>query len=128
MKNEKTIKLIAMLLCVVGLASFSSCSRGDSDIIGKWKVTAYTFNDNGHDMRTEIRIGDIWEFKDDGIFIAYGETSSYSVSGNNITIAEGMHSGTITSLTDSKLVMDLIFAVCFEDNPYPTEHIELSKI
>ena len=125
---KKTHKLITMLLCMVSLASFSSCSKGDSDIIGKWKVTAYNFNDNGNDMSTEIRIGDIWEFKDDGIFIAYGETSSYSVSGNNITIAEGMHTGSITSLSDSKLVLDLIFAVNFGDNPYPTEHIELSKI
>lgn len=131
---KKALKLMAMLLCVVSLASLSSCSKddengsGSNNIIGKWEVTIDTWNNNGNDFGHDSRVGEIWEFKDGGIVIADGQSVSYAVSGNDITLMGGMLSGSITSLTNSKLVLDLTVAMRMDNNPYPTEHIEFSKI
>ena len=120
---------MAMLLCVVAFVGLSSCSKDNEDqIIGKWKVVQHSYNDNGNGMEVDSRMGDIWEFKSGGIVILDGEQTSYSISGDDITIMGGMLFGSITTLTNSKLILDLKFAMTYGDNPYPTEHIEFSKM
>lgn len=123
-----------MLLCVAAVATFSSCSKDNEDlIVGKWEVVIDNFNANGNDAYSSdhsSRIGEIWEFKTGGVFSIEGSngsgSTSYSVSGNNIVIMGGIMSGTITTLTKSKMVLDLEMVMTFGGNT-PTEHIEFKK-
>lgn len=119
---RKTLKLIAMLLCVAAVATLSSCSKENEDlIIGKWEVVKCTSNLSGEDNSV---IGRIWEFKTDGMLSADGENVSYSINGNNIILMGGLVSGTITTLTKSKLVMELSFVLATNE----MKHFELKKI
>ncbi len=119
---RKTLKLIAMLLCVAAVATLSSCSKENEDlIIGKWEIVKCTSNLSGED---NSMIGIIWEFKTDGMMSANGQNVSYSIDGNNIILMGGWFSGTITTLTKSKLVMELSSAF----NTDEMTHYELKKI
>lgn len=134
---KKTLKMMATLLCVAAVATFSSCSKdnnsennngnNDASIIGKWEVVKNTYNDNGNDFGHDSRMGHIWEFKTGGIVSMNGENADYSISGNDIVIQGGLLYGSITSLTNFKLVLDLVVAMSQGGHPYPTEHIEFDK-
>lgn len=118
---KKTLKLMTMLLCVVSLASLSSCSR-DGDIIGKWKVTSATSDD---DFDAEAMVGDIWEFTADGVLYRITGTETYSgqyaVNDNYLVANGGILQGPITTLTNSRLVLELTILTS-------TVHMELTKI
>lgn len=80
---RKTLKLMVMLLCVAAVATLSSCSKDNEDlIIGKWEIVKFTDNLLGED---NSRIGEIWEFKTDGMLSSNGgclksfEASSFYV-------------------------------------------------
>ena len=119
---RKTLKLIAMLLCVAAVATLSSCSKDNEVlIIGKWEIVKCTDNLLGEDNSI---IGKIWEFKTGGILSSDGYNASYSINGNNIAIWGGLFSGTITTLTKQNLVLDLVSGF----NPDETKHYEFKKI
>lgn len=122
---------MAILFCVAAVATLSSCSKDNEDlIVGKWEVMIDNFNANGNDAysNSNSKIGEIWEFKTGGVFSKEGSNGStnYSISGDNIVIASGLMSGTITTLTKSKLVLDLEIGLSFGGNT-PTEHIEFNR-
>ena len=124
---KKTLKLMAMMAVMAATMMFVSCSK-ESQIVGKWKCVQEVINDNGNGFGYDSRIDQIWEFKADGVADIDGTKTSYSISGDDITIMGGLLNGTITTLTSSKLVLDLQLAARVGNNPYPTEHLEFSKI
>ncbi len=125
---KKTLKLMAMVVLVaVTTLMFSSCSK-ESMIVGKWKCVQEVYNDNGNEIGNDSRINQVWEFKSDGVVEIDGTKVAYSISGDDITIMGGMLNGTITTLTSSKLVLDLQIEMRYGNNPYPTEHLEFEKI
>lgn len=129
----KTFKTILMLLCIVSLTAITSCSKdditggGNASILGKWKCTVDNYNDNGNDFGYDSFVGSIWEFKDGGVLKMGNETVSYTMDDNNIVIAGGIYSGTVTKLTSSTLILDLQYAISIGNNPYPTDHLEFTK-
>ena len=64
---------------------FVSCSK-ESQIVGKWKCVQEVINDNGNGFGYDSRIDQIWEFKADGVADIDGTKTSYSISGDDITI------------------------------------------
>lgn len=109
---------MAMLLCVVSLASLSSCTKennsdGSNDqIIGKWKCTHSVVKDFDiiqEDLvtQTDSEVGMIWEFKTGNTVIRDGNSASYTISGDNITILGGLVHGKIVTLTSTNLTLDL---------------------
>ena len=123
-KMKKALKMMAMLLCMAAVATLSSCSKDNEDlIIGKWEVVKYTEIENGIATERDNHIGDIWEFKTGGIMSSGGDNITYSVSGNSIVFMGGLMSATIATLTKSKLVLDLVSPL----EPEETRHIELKR-
>ena len=123
-KMKKTLKLMAMLLCVAAVATLSSCSKDNEDlIIGKWEVVKCTKTENGNVEELNSQIGKIWEFKTGGVLSCDGNNTTYSISGNDIILMGGLFSGTITTLTKSKLVLDYSYA-----SNTKTRHYEFKKI
>ena len=113
---------MVMLLCVAAVATLSSCSKDNEDlIIGKWEIVKFTDNLLGED---NSRIGEIWEFKTDGMLSSDGNNISYSINGNDIIFMGGLVYGTITTLTKSKLVMDVGSVL----NTNEINHYEFKKI
>ncbi len=115
---KKTLKLMAMLLCVVSLASLSSCSKennsdGSNDqIIGKWKCThsvvqEFDIIEGGLVTQTDSEVGMIWEFKTGNTVVTDGRAGAYTISDNDITLMGGIVSGKIVSLTSTNLTLDL---------------------
>ena len=97
-----------MLLCVASMATLSSCSKDNEDLlIGKCEVEKCSQTINGNVTDLSAYIGKIWEFKTGGMLTVNGDDVNYSINGNNITIIGGIWSGTITTLTKSELVLDL---------------------
>lgn len=123
-----------MLLCIVSLTAITSCSKdditggGNASILGKWKCTVDKYTDNGNDFGYDSFVGSIWEFKDGGVLKMGNETVSYTMDDNNIVIAGGIYSGTVTKLTSSTLILDLQYAISIGNNPYPTDHLEFAKL
>ena len=125
-------KCIVMLLCFASITSFTFCSKDDDgnteeSIVGKWKVTQHTWKDS-EIVKIDSRIGDIWEFKTGGIVIVNGRQSSYSVSGNDITIMGGILYGSISTLSKNKLILNLKQGITVNDIPPATEHIEFTRL
>ena len=79
---KRTLKMMAMLLCVAAFASLSACSKDNEDLIlGKWKCTVYNYTDNNNGMQYDSPVGEIWEFKEGGVLVSDGNSAAYSVSG-----------------------------------------------
>ena len=125
----KTFKTILMFMCMVPMIALTSCSKDSTadDIIGKWKCTVDNYTDNGNDFGHDSFVGSIWEFKDGGVLKMGNETTTYTMDGNNIVIAGGISSGTVTKLTGSMLILDLKYAMRIGNNPYPTDHLEFAR-
>ena len=85
---KKTMKLMAILLCAVTMATMSSCSKEDTyqrRIIGKWRCIHSYFdqlddptNINPSQYHDDNGVGQIWEFSDDGTMKITGATFSGS--------------------------------------------------
>lgn len=120
-------------MCIASLTALTACSEddtiggGNSSIIGKWKCTMDNYTDNGNDIGYDSFVGSIWEFKDGGVLKMGNETTTYTLDGNNIVIAGGIYSGTVTKLTSSTLILDLKLGMRIGNNPYPTDHLEFTK-
>ncbi len=131
-KMKRTLKMMAMLLCIAAFTSLSSCSKDNEDnedlILGKWKCTVDNYTDNNNGYQHHSYVGEIWEFKDGGVLVSDGNSVAYSVSGETITIYGGLMSGTIEELTSSKLVLDLQYNMGYRGNPPDRTHLEFSKI
>lgn len=120
---KKTLKMMAMLLCVATVATLSSCSKDSEDlIIGKWEVVKCTKIENGNVTEASSDFGNIWEFKTGGVLSYDGNNTTYSISGNDIVIM-GVLNGTISTLTQSKLVLDLVSTM----NTNWNRHYEFKK-
>ena len=116
--------MMAMLLCVAVVATLSSCSRDNEDlIIGKWKIVKDTYTVIANGMVIENpndAVGEIWEFKTDGtVAVTYHyynevtyrhfdetEINTYTVSGNTLLIMGGIIRYPITTLNKSKMVWE----------------------
>ena len=99
MKNK--FKLIALLLCMVGIVILSSCSSGENNelIVGTWECT---YSNDG-----PARFH--WVFESDGTFITddpidvfCGEEISYRVRGSRLILG-GYVYYTIDKLTETEL-------------------------
>jgi hypothetical protein len=130
----KTVKSILMLMCIVSLTALTSCNKdddtaggGNASIIGKWKCTVENWNDNNNGIGYDSFVGNTWEFKDGGVLKMGDEMTTYTLDGNDIVIAGGIYSGTVTKLTSSTLILDLQYAISIGNNPYPTDHLEFTK-
>ena len=125
----KIFKTTLLLMCIAFLTALASCSKDSTanNIIGKWKCTVDNYTDNGNDFGHDSFVGSIWVFKDGGVLKMGNETTTYTMDGNNIVIAGGLSSGTVTKLTGSTLILDLQYAMSVGDNPYPTDHLEFAR-
>lgn len=117
---KMTIKFMVALLCMVSLASLSSCSKDDTNngsgsnggggslLAGKWEVS-----DVVNETFGDINIGDIWEFKymgtagEDECYELYFKGGNFPIyyNGNELDMNNfamwGVH--TIEQLTSSTL-------------------------
>ena len=82
---KKAMKVMAMLLCVVTMATLSACSKEDNNqrkIIGSWElVRIYGTNEIGEEIDEHFGSREeVWTFKSDGtmIFDVSGESPLYS--------------------------------------------------
>ena len=57
--------------------------------------------------QTDSEVGMIWEFKTGNTVITDGNSMSYTISGDNITLFGGMVRGKIVTLTSTNLTLDL---------------------
>lgn len=80
----KKVYLISIVVLITVIC-FSSCSKPEKQIIGKWKITEFR-DDDGMWPTAE---GSTWQFDDNGKFKGwlYGEvTCKYDCDGNELTI------------------------------------------
>ena len=118
---KKTIKVMAMLLFVISLATFTSCKKENENLIlGKWECVTASFTEDGVTNSVPGVIGLVWEFKDNGTVVATlpedlddGDTASYVVLDNQLTITSTDEHGdvdtktySIKELTKTKLMLE----------------------
>lgn len=113
------MKVMAMLLCVVTMATLSACSKEDDyqkKIIGSWEsVRTYGTNQQGESVNEQCEGEEVWTFKSNGTCIIYidefGESQyySYSIVDNNklqimmlFAVQYEIH-----ELTNSKMVLHM---------------------
>jgi hypothetical protein len=105
MKNK--LKLIAMLFCMIGLVTLTSCTKEENDglIVGTWRCT----------YSAESSSGFHWTFQSDGTFITddpidvfCGEETSYRVRGSKLILG-GYVYYTIDKLTETELEVTSFF-------------------
>jgi hypothetical protein len=86
-KNFKFIGIVCLVLAA--MVAFSSCSKPEKQIIGKWKITKAKYIEEGYDLGGDDK-GEIWTFRDNGkcvLFMGGFEyDGSYSVKKNTLTI------------------------------------------
>lgn len=109
---KRITKLVAMLLCLVAYATFTSCSKGNEDLIlGKWKCTRVQAYWGESTTYGEEGVGDIYEFKSDGELVITKasdnsiQITTYTVYENTVTIY-GL-SFVVEELTKSKLILSI---------------------
>lgn len=115
---KKTIKVMAILLCAVTMVMLSACSKKDTyqrRIIGKWECVnswyavgndpasispnQYLYDEGDHD-----RIGQIWEFSNDGTMRMDNVLFSYIFTEDEDDILiGGLFTFHINELTNSSL-------------------------
>lgn len=97
MKRNKTIcskiskKIGIVCLVLVAMAAFSSCSKPEKQIIGKWKITEASLKHNGYEEEDEFDDkGEIWIFKENGscVLHIFGQDfeGHYTVKDNTLAI------------------------------------------
>lgn len=118
---ENALKVMAILLCAVTMATMSSCSKEDTyqrRIVGKWECihsifdqlddptnidpSEYNFDDDG--------VGIIWEFSSDGTmkWTAPDDTDAYTytytITEENLIVA-GLLSFQVHEITNTTLIV-----------------------
>ncbi len=122
---KKAMKIMAMVLFVVGMATLPSCTKSNADLIlGKWKLDKATASFGGQTftmsvsdlaamMGSEIDVDElVVEFKNDGKVYSEGETepARYTIDGDKLSIItpEETINMIITKLNRTDLVLDMI--------------------
>ena len=116
---KKITKVLTLLLFVASLTAMTSCKKVDKNlIVGSWKCSAATLTEYGQPVPYISAVGLVWEFQSDGTLIAElapeidieSVTSTYAISGNQLTISYRDDDGdlesetyTINELTKTKL-------------------------
>ena len=87
-KNFKFIGIICFVLAA--MVAFSSCSKPEKTIIGKWKITKASLKIDGDEYCSSEDKGETWVFKDNGkcsLYILYNDyEGKYTVRKNTLTI------------------------------------------
>ena len=99
---RKTLKLMAMLLCMATVATLSSCSKDYEDlIVGTWQWT----QDSSDGVNWEVAYfaGVTVTFYADGTYVILGDICHYSVNGSIITFDDD--AAEIVSLTKEELII-----------------------
>lgn len=104
---KKTMKVMAMLLCVVSMAMMSACSKEESNqrkIVGTWEtVRVYGTYSNGEYDEEQLESGEsVWTFNSDGS-VTLSENGGESVSTGNYSIID-----------NDKLLITQILSIQFE--------------
>ena len=85
-KNFKFIGIVCLVL--VAMVAFSSCSKPEKQIIGKWKITKASLKINGYEDAFDDK-GEMWVFKDNGrcVLHIFGQDfeGKYTVKKNTLT-------------------------------------------
>ncbi len=113
----KKFKIAALLMCFVAVSMvFTSCSKNEDLIIGKWKVTKVTEGDRVYTEGEEI--GSIWEFKSDNTFTLSFEYAgqsmsvpgTYAINDDELTITMygEAETATIDKLNKSKMILSSV--------------------
>ena len=122
---KKAMKIMAMVLFVVGMATLPSCTKSNADLIlGKWKLDKATASFGGQMftmsasdlaamMGSEIDVDElVVEFKNDGKVYSEGEAdpARYTIDGDKLSIItpEETFNMIITKLNRTDLVLDMI--------------------
>ena len=97
---KKTMKIMAMVLFVVGMTAFTSCTKSNEKmILGKWKLETMSYTYLGQTIEmtmsqiAEMLGGEemdeiIIEFKNDGYSYVEDQATRYSVDDNTLTFYE----------------------------------------
>lgn len=122
---KKAMKIMAMVLFVVGMATLPSCTKSNADLIlGKWKLDKATASFGGQTftmsasdlaamMGSEIDVDElVVEFKNDGKVYSEGEAepARYTIDGDKLSIItpEETFNMIITKLNRTDLVLEMI--------------------
>lgn len=114
---------MAMVLFVIGMTALSSCTKSKENLIlGKWKLESVSATYGGQTFEMSVSeliemfgafgaadVENVYiEFKDDGKVYSEGESASYTIDGDKISIVdEGeVFVATITELTSSALTLE----------------------
>lgn len=109
----KKFRFAALMMCFVAMGlMFTSCSKNEDLIIGKWKCVKMV--SDGRTFTTpdeETGVGSIWEFKADGS-LSMG-VSGFAVNGTytlkddvlTMTIMGDVQKANIEKLTKSKMIL-----------------------
>ena len=120
---KKAIKIMTMVLFVIGMASLTSCTKDNSDLIlGKWKFDKATVSFGGESMQLTAAdlaammdlqgMSDefVIEFKSDGKVYASDEPepATYTIDDSKLIVItpETTFPMTITKLTNSMLIVE----------------------
>lgn len=106
---KSTLKFLAMLLCVVAIASLSACSKDNEDlIVGKWKLIANSADNVNWQEITDDYFIITYDFRSDGTFTCVGLSGTYSIDGSTLIMDAIGYPVTlkIISITDSELIWE----------------------
>ena len=106
---KRTLKFLAMLTCVVAIASLSACSKDNEDlIVGKWKLIAQSADNVNWQEETNDYIIITYDFRSDGTFTCVGLSGTYSIDGSTLIMDAIGYPVTlkIISITDSELIWE----------------------
>ena len=125
---KKTLKAMAILLCAVTMVMMSACSKEDTyqrRIVGKWEVVHHAYGDFdplniSPSQFDNDGVGDIWEFRDDGIVLRNDDPASYVITEDYLVVA-GLVSFNIQEFTKNTLIIWI-------DYGYRKEYYELQKV
>ena len=122
------MKIMAMVLCVLGMTALASCSKSkDKLILGKWELKSFSISGGGYNM--EMAVEDffelmgaddeemediVFEFKSDGYVYMNGDRAPYSISGDQLIVEGSIYDDeeveyermTITELTEKALTLE----------------------
>lgn len=106
---KRTLKLMAMLLCVFALAGLSSCSKNNEDritkdnkdlIVGTWKLVKM-IDENRHE--DTFMSGLTYTFYSNGTCECFGLSGSWSIDGDRLIFEEDDRY-IIEKLTSSEMI------------------------
>lgn len=111
-----------MLMCFAAVTVFMSCSKDTKDlIIGQWECTHSVKTDSEGTVTYDKDKGEIWEFKDNGVCIVDGHSTTYQLDEDHLIIMGGLVDATVSEISSSKLVID------YKEIDGDLKHLEFAK-